>query len=187
MMKQWMCCLLVLVMTGLLSPLQAQKLLTRTGHTWFESHTPLEDIKAHNHQTLSVLNLENGELAVSILIKGFQFEKALMQEHFNEKYMESDAYPKATFSGTISNFADIPTDKDGSYEVQATGTLTIHGVSKEIEALGTLKVVGANLTIDAEFEVEVADYDIKIPAVVRDNIAKTITIFTQIAYEPQTP
>lgn len=161
----------------------AQKIVTRTGHIWFESHTPLEDIEAHTHQAMSVLNSENGELAFAVLIKGFQFEKALMQEHFNEKYMESDTYPKATFAGNLTDFSAIDLDQDGTYPAKATGSLTIHGVKKEIEADGQVTVKGDQLTLTSEFTVEVADYEIKIPSVVRDNIAKTITIFVDIPFE----
>lgn len=161
----------------------AQKIVTRTGHIWFESHTPLEDIEAHTYQAMSVLNSENGELAFAVLIKGFQFEKALMQEHFNEKYMESDTYPKATFAGTLSNFSEINLGQDGTYPAHASGTLTIHGVKQAVEADGEISVQGDQLTLTSEFTVEVADYEIKIPSVVRDNIAKTITIFVDIPFE----
>jgi len=184
MMKQWMCCLLVLVMTGLLSPLQAQKLLTRTGHTWFESHTPLEDIKAHNHQTLSVLNLENGELAVSILIKGFQFEKALMQEHFNENYMESDKFPKAVFKGEIIDMGAVNLEKEGTYPVKVKGDLTIHGETQPVETEGTITVADDTFSASSSFVVEVADYKIDIPAVVRDNIANEVKIDINVDYQP---
>ena len=161
----------------------AQKIMTRTGHIWFESHTPVEDIEAHNNQTMSVLNTETGEIAFAVLIKGFQFEKALMQEHFNEKYMESDTYPKSTFAGSVVNLADIPLDQDGEYAAQAKGTLTIHGVSKEVETSGMIEVKEGKVMLKASFPVEVADYEIKIPSVVRDNIAKTINISVDLSYE----
>ncbi|MEM6630696.1 MAG: YceI family protein [Bacteroidota bacterium] len=161
----------------------AQKIMTRTGHIWFSSHTPIEDIEAHNHQAMSVLNTQSGDVAFAVLIKGFQFEKALMQEHFNEKYMESDTYPKSTFAGSITNLSDISLDKDGEYTAQAKGTLTIHGVGKEVETTGMLTVTEGKVMLKANFPVELADYEINIPSVVRDNIAKTINISIDLSYE----
>src|SRR5689334_13278421 len=75
--------------------------ITRSGHVWFYASTPLENIEAHNHQVSSALNTANDSIAFSALNKGFEFERALMQEHFNENYMESDKYPKSTFKGKI--------------------------------------------------------------------------------------
>ena len=179
-------CYLLPCLIGMLwvQPGFSQKILTRNGHIWFESHTPLEDIEAHNQQAMSVLNLDNGELAFAILIKGFQFEKALMQEHFNEKYMESDTYPKATFAGKLTNHDQIDWKTSGEYPAQAAGKLTIHGVSQDIQAEGKILIEESQVGLKAEFSVEVADYEIKIPSVVRDNIAKTISIFVDILFEP---
>ena len=130
----------------------AQKHLTRTGHLWFYSHTPVEDIEAHNNQAMSVLNQENGELVFAVLMKGFQFEKALMQEHFNEKYVESDKFPKASFKGKITNLAEVDFDTPGTYPAKAAGELTIHGVTQEIEAEGEVKVESGKIAIASLFK-----------------------------------
>ena len=163
----------------------AQKHMTRTGHLWFYSHTPVEDIEAHNNQAMSVLNADNGEMVFAVLMKGFQFEKALMQEHFNEKYVESDKFPKASFKGKITNVDEVDFAKDGTYAAKAEGELTIHGVTQEVEAEGEVKVENGNIVIASVFQLKPEDYDIKIPGIVRDNIAKIIDIHVDITYESQ--
>src|SRR5687768_4226229 len=122
----------VFVLVLLLGVLQgeAQQLVTRNGYVGFFSKTPLEDIKAENNQANAVLNLGKGELVVAVLMKGFLFKKALMQEHFNENYIESDKFPKATFTGTYSGPVDL--SKNGTYPVTVKGLVTLHGVTKSI-------------------------------------------------------
>ena len=160
----------------------AQKYMTRTGHIWFFSHTDIEDIEAHNHQSTSIIDLEKGEMAFAVLMNGFQFEKALMQEHFREKYVETEKYPKASFKGKIVNAKEFDFSKDGTYEVKVSGELTIHGVTKEIETMGTLEIKGEEILGKAKFQVEPEAYDIKIPSVVRDNIAKNVDVNVDIKY-----
>ncbi len=161
----------------------AQKYMTQSGTIKFFSETPVENIEAVNNQVSTVLNAENGELAFSLLIKAFVFEKALMQEHFNEKYMESDQFPKSTFKGEIKDFSlEKITEEFTDFKV--LGVLTIHGVSKEIEVVAQLKMAGDQIIAKSTFQVEVADYEIKIPSTVRENIAKTIEITIDTEYEP---
>lgn len=167
--------------------IQAQKHMTRTGHIWFYSHTPVEDIEAHNNQVNSVIDAESGEMVFAVLMKGFQFEKALMQEHFNEKYVESSKFPKASFKGKITNLDEIDFSQDGTYKAKVTGQLTIHGVTNDIETEGEIKVEGGKVSATALFQTAVKDYDIKIPKVVEDNIAKIIDIHVEMAYEPLEP
>lgn len=162
----------------------AQKLLTRTGHIWFFSETPAENIEAHNHQAVSILNKENGELVFQVLMKGFEFEKALMQEHFNEKYVESDKFPKASFKGKIDNFDKLDWSDDDEKIVQVSGELTIHGVTQQVKAEGTLSGSGNSLTAKSEFKIKLEDYQIKIPAMVQKNIAEEISIHVDMAYKP---
>ncbi len=164
------------------SSLQAQKLIVRNGHIWFYSQAPLEDIEAHNHQVTSVIDMASGNMAFAVLMKAFQFEKALMQEHFNEKYIESDKYPKASFKGSISNFKELDLSKDGTYDVKVIGELSIHGVSKEVQADGKLIISEGKLSATSTFPLRVADYEIKIPAVVRDNIAKIVDVHLEMDY-----
>src|SRR3712207_5284780 len=106
----------------------AQQLVTRNGYTGFFSKTPLEDIKAESNQTMAAVDLTKQTLAFAVLVKGFLFQKALMQEHFNENYIESDKYPKATFSGTYTGPVDVT--KNNTYKVMVKGQLTLHGVTK---------------------------------------------------------
>src|SRR5688500_15365572 len=111
-----------------------QVLTTRTGHISFYSSAKLEDIEAHNYQVSSSLNTETGDMAYVVMIKSFQFKKALMQEHFNENYMESDKYPKSTFKGKITDLSKVNFNKDGTYNVKVQGDLFIHGVTKNVTA-----------------------------------------------------
>jgi polyisoprenoid-binding protein YceI len=161
-----------------------QRFFTRSGHISFFSSTPLEDIKADNRQVASVIDMTSGEMVFSVLMKSFQFPKALMQEHFNESYIESDKYPKSTFRGKILNIQTIDVKKDGVYTAQVEGDLTIHGVTKFVKTEGTLEVKGDMIQGKSAFTVAVADYNIQIPKLVRDNIAKTIDIQVDLTYEP---
>ena len=154
----------------------AQKVYTKNGTITFFSKSPLENITAINKQVMSVLNTENGDLQFSLLVKGFHFEKALMEEHFNENYMESDKFPKSTFKGIISNVASVDFTKEGEYAVSVSGDLTIHGVTQKVSVPGTIRVKNGNVSAVSTFKVKVADYNISIPKVVKDNIAEQIEI-----------
>lgn len=166
------------------STLTAQKHLTRTGKIVFLSETPVENIEAVHNQVTSILNTENGDLVFSLLMKGFQFEKELMQEHFNEKYVESDKFPKSTFKGSISNMDEVDLAQDGSYPVKVEGSLIIHGVTKAVSVEGRLTVKGELITAEATFPILLEDYEIDVPSVVRDNIAKEVSIEVVMNYEP---
>jgi hypothetical protein len=163
--------------------MSGQKYFTRDGKISFFSDTPLEKIEAHNSKATSVLDASNGNLEFAVLIKAFQFEKALMQEHFNENYMESSKFPKSSFKGKVTNIKDINLKKDGEYNATVKGQLTIHGVTKEVETTGKFVVAGGKISAKSTFNVAVADYNITIPAVVRDNIAKTVKIAVDIKFE----
>ncbi len=176
--------LLVSLLLWLTSPLLAQKYMTRTGHISFLSKAPIEDIEAHNRQVTSILNTEDGNLVFSMLMNSFQFEKELMQEHFNEKYVESEKYPKATFKGKITQLDEVDFTKEGTYPVVVAGSISIHGVSKDISTPGTLKIAAGSIEATAEFALKVADFEIEIPSVVRENIAESVNVFVNMKYEP---
>jgi YceI-like domain len=161
-----------------------QQYFTRSGHITFLSEALEETIEAHNYQATSILDTETGEIVFSMLIKGFEFEKALMQEHFNEKYLQSDKFPKATFDGKITNPDEVDFSKDGVYEVIVNGKLTIHGVTNSIETKGTLEVKDGKIYGKATFPVTIADFKIKIPDMVRNNIAKAVDVNVDVVYEP---
>ncbi|OEK00955.1 hypothetical protein BFP97_05275 [Roseivirga sp. 4D4] len=158
--------------------------LTRTGHIKFFSHAPLEDIEAHNNKVLSIVDLAKGQVAVDMLIKAFEFEKKLMQEHFNENYMESDKHPKSTFKGTFEVPDGLKSMTEGSYEVDVTGDLTVHGVTKPLSTKATLAVAGGKLSGGLVFKVKVKDHDIKIPKVVVRNIADEVEVTATFDFEP---
>jgi polyisoprenoid-binding protein YceI len=154
----------------------AQKYMTRTGRITFFSSTPMENIEAFNNEVSAVADATSGELVFQAPIKSFKFEKALMQEHFNENYMESDKYPKADFKGRIADIGKVNFTKDGAYNVTANGKLTMHGVTRDISVPGTITVKGGNATINSKFNVRTADYGIRIPALVEGKIAKEIAV-----------
>jgi len=150
----------------------AQKFTTKTGQVSFFSHAALEDISAVNKQALSAVDLAKSELAFVVQIRGFEFEKKLMQDHFNENYMHSDKFPRATFNGRIQKAA--PLTWPGSHQVELQGKLEIHGVSKEIRVPATLTVKGEEAQLSLKFSIKLADYGIKNDKV--KNISETIEI-----------
>jgi hypothetical protein len=172
---------LLLVLCFSLS-LQAQKVKTRSGYVKFFSDAPVEDITAENNQVSSILDLENGSFAFLVPIKAFQFEKALMQEHFNENYMESGQYPKATFKGKIANFEGLDLSKDGQYKASFVGSMTIHGQSQEINETVLLTVKDGKLSLECEFTLKCSDYGVEIPAAKKDNISDQLLLTVKIDY-----
>lgn len=154
----------------------AQKIYTKNGVTSFFSSTKMEDIKAENNQVLCVLNTQTGELQFSLLNKGFHFSKALMEEHFNENYMESSKYPKSTFKGTVADITKVNFNKDGSYPVSVKGDLNMHGVTKNVTAAGNIIVKDGKATAASKFTVKLADYKISVPSAVKANISESIEI-----------
>ncbi len=155
---------------------------TRTGSVHFYSHSPIEDIEASNNQVSSKINTDNGEFAFLVPIKAFEFEKALMQEHFNENYLESDQFPNATFTGTITNIGALDLKQVGEYSLTFKGTMTIHGVSLDFEQIVEAQVGKKTLFLVTEFYVNPEDYEIKIPAGKKDNIAESIKVSVKLQY-----
>jgi hypothetical protein len=156
----------------------SQLYTTRSGFIGFYSKTALEDIRGENNQVYAVIDAGRRNLAFAALLKGFIFPKELMQVHFNENYVESDKYPKATFSGAYAG--DVPLDKDGVYKVIVKGSLTLHNITKPVETPATLEVKGGHLLGIAEFRLKPEDFNIGIPSVVRDKIDKEITVKVNI-------
>lgn len=151
--------------------LNAQKYFTKNATIVFQSKGPLETIEGTNKTTTSVIDSKTGAIAFSVLIKGFVFEKQLMQKHFNENYMQSDKYPKSEFKGTISNNASVKYTTNGTYSVTVTGKLTLHGVTKDVSTAGKITVAGEKVSATADFSIALADYGIS-----TDRISKTVTI-----------
>lgn len=173
---------ILFLMAGLCQLVPAQKYVIKNGHIWFYSHTSMEDIEAHNRQVVSSLDCSTGDLVFLLLVKSFEFERALMQEHFNENYMESDMFPKANFKGKIDNISQINFKKDGIYPANVSGDLTIHGVTKHISTQGTFTVKGSSIGAIAKFSIVPQDYGVKIPSLVEEKFAKEMQVTVEMTY-----
>ena len=155
----------------------AQKYYTKDAKVSFDATSALEKIVGANPKGTLVIDGATGKIEAAVLIKGIHFDQALMEEHFNENYMESTKFPKATFTGDIPNYKTVNLEKDGNYNVTLKGKLTIHGVTKDVETKAILSVKNKMVTFGkANFTIAVADYGIKIPGIVKDKIAKEAKI-----------
>lgn len=160
----------------------AQKYTAEKAFISFYSDAPLEDITAENKKATTLFNASTNDLVFSVPMKEFKFEKALMQEHFNEKYIESEKFPKSTFQGKVDGF---DAKKSGEQQVTAKGKLTIHGVTKDIDVPGTMEVSGNKINMKSKFMVKVADYNITVPQLVFQNIAEEVQVTIDFTYKPQ--
>lgn len=162
---------------------QAQKYFTKTANVSFNASSSVEAIEGTTRSASSVIDATTGNMEFAVLVKSFIFAQALMQEHFNENYMESSKFPKATFKGKIDNIKEINFAKDGTYKAKISGNLEMHGVSKPITTIADIKVSGGKIKAGATFTITVADYNIAIPAAVKDKIAKTAKITISTDYQ----
>lgn len=138
----------------------------------FLSNGSSEDIEATNHNVACSFNDKTGQLKFTGLIKGFQFENEIMQNHFNDKeYMNSEAFPKTSFTGTVQNISSFNFTKDGTYQISASGSISIHGVSKNITVPGTIVIAGGKLGLKSVFKIKRADFGIN-----TDEIAEELSI-----------
>lgn len=153
-----------------------RRYFTKAGVVSFKAGTVLEDIEAINKSTTAIFDAASGQIEVVLLVKGFEFRRALMQEHFNENYMESDKYPKASFKGKIIDIDKVDFQKEGSCTVTVKGILEIHGIKKEIETTANLKINNTTVLSTASFRIVLNDYNIKIPDLVKEKISKTADI-----------
>jgi hypothetical protein len=160
------------------------KYYTKTGKISFSSKAPMEDIDAVNKTAAVILDAKSGALQFLVLMKGFEFPKALMQEHFNENYVESNKYPKAEFKGAILNNNSIDYTKDGEYSAQVKGQLTIHGVTKELEAPATVRINKGLVEATSLFTIRLSDYAITIPSIVKDKISNNVKVTVATKLEP---
>ncbi|MBK7230993.1 MAG: YceI family protein [Saprospiraceae bacterium] len=167
----------------IVSSLDAQKYFSKNASIRFYSDTPFEKIEGINSSASTVLDASTGQLEFAVLIKGFQFDKALLEEHFNENYMESSKFPKSTFKGMIENPSAVDWSKHGVKKVNVKGKLTIHGVTKEVTIPSEFVVGPEGIKAKSKFNVKPQDYDIKIPSVVRDKIANEIEVNIQSNYQ----
>lgn len=173
--------LLLLILCTSFTDVKEQEYIDRLGHVEFFSYTSVENIQAVNKEVLSIINPEQKKIAVRILMRAFSFKKSLMEEHFNESYIESDIYREATLEGSIVDF-------DSNFEGKQTrivkGDFTLRGIKKPIEVKVNIAKTKNGYTINGELEVKIKDYEIKVPALLSPNIAKKIKVSFNFQYVP---
>jgi polyisoprenoid-binding protein YceI len=172
--------ILILAFLSIAMQSKGQLYMTNTGEVSFFSKTPMEDIDAINKSVSSIINTATNEVAVQMRITNFVFPNKLMQEHFNENYLESEKYPSATFKGKIKESVNLTVP--GTYAIEALGSATIHGVTRPIELKGSIVSTGNNLTLSCQFEIKLVDYQIKIPKIVFAKIAEVIKVSSKLNY-----
>ena len=175
------------IFLGLAFHVHAQdKFYTKTGKITFDATAPAspEKIEAVNKSVTCVIDIKTGNIQFVVLMKGFQFERALMEEHFNENYVESSKHPKAVFKGTITDNTLVNYSKEGSYSVKVKGNLSLHGETKEIETTGKISSKAGKILVQAIFPVSFNDYKIVIPTLVSDKVAKSATISVDCSLDP---
>lgn len=159
---------------------QTNSFVSKAASISFFSSAPLEDIEAKSNLAGSALNIKTGEIIFRVKITSFQFDKKLMQEHFNENYMESDKYPLSEFKGKIEDCEKLA--KDGTYKLNVSGTLQIHGVGKPYSTAATFNVKNGTIKAIAAFDVRLADHKISIPSIVGKKIAEVVKVKIEAAY-----
>ncbi|MBP7807680.1 MAG: YceI family protein [Bacteroidia bacterium] len=184
----------LLVVVGLTANAQTYKSKKDASSVHFLSKSPLEDIEATNKNPLAAYKVESGDLQFAVVMSQFKFKAALMEEHFNENYIETDkkvvdaagvdTYPNrtATFKGKLNEKIDLT--KDGENKVTVTGKMTLHGVTKDVTTEGTITKKGDDLIVVSKFKIKVADYNIKVPSLYVQNIAEVVDVNVNITLEP---
>jgi polyisoprenoid-binding protein YceI len=162
--------------------LSAQKYNSKNGFVGFFSHTPIEDVKADNNQVASIIDAATGEVVFMINNQSFVFDRAQMQEHFNENYMESEQFPKSTFKGKIKDLSAVNFAKSGVYTVTVEGEMKMHGVANKFATYGTIEVLADGIVAKAKFNIKPEDYGIVIPGLVREKIGKEMEVTVNIKY-----
>jgi polyisoprenoid-binding protein YceI len=158
--------------------LSAQRIFTKSANVSFDatSNKSLEEIDAKTSTGTIVIDAATGAVEAAVLMKSFQFEKALMGEHFNENYVESTKYPKAVFKGKIADQSKVNFKQDGTYNINVTGNMTMHGVTKPVTAPATITVKGGKVSSQTNFTLTLADYGISVPSLVADKVAKVVKV-----------
>ena len=168
---------------------QAQdKYVSSKTHIKFFSTTPVEDIEANNFASVSTLNQSTGEVVFSVPIQSFEFEKAMMQQHFNnEHFLESNVYPKSKFKATITNLDEIDFTKNGEYQVAIEGEMSIKDKTNPLKESGTITVKDQTLVVNAVFDLVLADYGITFneSEMVSTKIGKSVEVSVAAEYSIQ--
>lgn len=168
--------------------LAQNKYMTRTGSAHFVADGIIkDDAQARCNTVTAVLDASTGQVQARIPVNSFVFRKALMQEHFNENYLESHRFPNASFKGQIQGWNDQLLQKSGSQKIRFVGTLEVHGVARDINEAGLLEVSNGIIHLETDFKLVVADYGIKVPALVRDKIAKEAEVHVQANLKTSAP
>jgi polyisoprenoid-binding protein YceI len=157
----------------------SQKMMTRSGELKFDATVPgaLDPVVATNNTVSSIFDKTTGDLVVQAMVKSFKFKSPLMEEHFNENYMESDKLPKASFKGKVIGYSA----KDGAYEVE--GDLTLHGVTNKVKTKMNFDTAGSKLNITGTFVVKLKDYKLEVPAMAKKTLAETAKISVKLDLE----
>ncbi len=171
-----------LIVAGYASSIAQDVQSSKTVNISFYSSAPLEDIEAKTSNGTSVITTTKNEFFFLVPIKSFTFKSSLMQEHFNENYMESDKYADARFSGKVNESIDWK--KDGVYNVTVTGKLTVHGVDKDRTIPGTITIKNGIISILTKFDISCKEHGIKIPSMMSEKIAETVAVTVNGAYTP---
>lgn len=176
---------LVFVLSAMVADAQ-NMYMTKTGKVSFSSQAKSpEKVEADNNEVSSIINTQTGDMVFAILMKSFHFVSALMEEHFNENYVESNKFPKASFKGKISNLTTVNFSKPGSYPVTVSGDLTFHGVTKNISSTGSITVKTGKINAYAKFKVNLKSFNVSIPSLVADKISEDIDIIVDCNYDPK--
>lgn len=179
-MKKYITVLAMMCISGVL--VHAQKYLTKEGEIKIFSQTSLFTIEATDHQVASILDAATGQVVASTLVRSFKFREALVEEHFNTNYMQSDKYPKAIFKGKITNFSSIDFTKDGTYDITIEGELTLHGQTRPLATPGKLTISGDKIHATTEFYVSLQNYKIHIEESYKDRIKDEIKLTVTFDY-----
>ncbi len=176
--------LVIAVILYAMPAVHAQKYLTKEGVIDIHSETSLFVIEAKNQKVASILNTEDGEIVVSTLARSFKFKEALVEEHFNENYMESHLFPKAQFKGKIINLSQVNFSKDGTYIVQIAGNLTMHGETNPVKSTGELIIKSGVISASTEFFVSLEQYKIRVEEQYKDRINDKIKLTVRFDLKP---
>lgn len=171
--------LIIVVLTSMVS--FSQKMMTRSGEIKFDATvgSSVDEVKATSNTVSCIFDKTTGDIAVQAMVKSFKFKSPLMEEHFNENYMESDKLPKATFKGKVLDF----TGKSGTYDVE--GDLTIHGVTQKVKTKMTVTVTSSKVTLSGGFTVKLKDYKIDVPALAKKTLAETAKLVINLELDPK--
>jgi polyisoprenoid-binding protein YceI len=165
----------------------SSRMVSSKSHIKFFSSTPAEDIEANNYSATSTINTGSGNVVFVVPMQGFEFEKSLMQRHFNQKnFLDTKTYPEARLVARITNIDKIDFSKDGKYDAMIEGDMTIKGVTNKIKEKGTVTVKGGAIEAKSQFNVTLADYGIEfVKGKPSSNIAKTVEVTVFAEYQPE--